>query len=125
HGQHPTQRQTGIAVLIPALQTILAFSSTLSTRHALVLDSLRVATISTRSPSLHSLASSCAWYFADFVTILPYSACLTRRSTSTVTVLSILSLTTRPTSVAISALRAGALVASSGFVVSLFIVTAG
>src|SRR5215831_618652 len=43
-----------------ASQTILAFSSSFETRQALVFDSLRVATISTRSPSLHSLFSSCA-----------------------------------------------------------------
>ena len=36
-----------------------------STRHALVLDSLRHASISTRSPALHSLFSSCAWYLFE------------------------------------------------------------
>src|SRR5213083_2816948 len=86
-------------------QTGCAFSRMFETRQALVFDSLRVAEISTRSPSLHSLASSWAWYFADFMTILPYKGCLTRRSTSTVTVLFILSLTTRPVSVASIGLR--------------------
>src|SRR5258705_11821506 len=44
--------------------TVLAFSSNFDTRQALVFESLRVAMISTRSPSLHSLFSSCTWYFA-------------------------------------------------------------
>ena len=51
-----------------------------------------------RPPGTRSV-SSCAWYFFERVTILPYSGCFTRRSTSTVTVFFILSLTTRPVSV--------------------------
>src|SRR5690606_13168482 len=43
--------------------------------------------------------SSWALYLADRTTILPNTGCLTRRSTLTTTVLSILLLTTRPTSV--------------------------
>ncbi len=46
-------------------QTIRAFSISRLTRYALVLASLRQATISTRSPVLYSLFSSCAWYLRD------------------------------------------------------------
>src|SRR5580765_1301468 len=76
-----------------------AFSSSLAIRHALVLESGRHSSISTRSPSPHSFFSSWAWYFFERVRIFPYIGCVTRRSTRTVTVLSILSLTTRPVSV--------------------------
>src|SRR6267142_5374991 len=76
-----------------------AFSSNLAIRHALVLESGRHSSIRTRSPSPHSFFSSWAWYFFERVRIFPYIGWVTRRSTSTVTVLSILSLTTRPVSV--------------------------
>src|SRR2546421_10917558 len=52
-------------------QMTFAFSIKRFTRHALVLASLRQASISTRSPSLYSLFSSCAWYFCERVTTLP------------------------------------------------------
>src|SRR5271154_1184431 len=50
----------------------------------------------TVSPILHSLASSCAAYFFERRMNFLYSGCITRRSTRTVTVLSILSLVTLP-----------------------------
>src|SRR5512143_1363834 len=58
--RHPKQNQTSFA-----------FSSTRSTFHALVFESFREAWISTRSPALHSLPSSCAWYLFDLMTTLP------------------------------------------------------
>src|SRR6266571_1131702 len=76
-----------------------AFSASLAIRHALVLEIGRCTSIMTRSPSPHSFFSSWAWYFFERVTIFPYIGWVTRRSTNTVTVLSILSLTTRPVSV--------------------------
>src|SRR5438552_2850529 len=76
-----------------------AFSISLAIRHALVLEIGRHSSITTKSPSPHSFFSSWAWYFFERVTIFPYIGWVTRRSTSTVTVLSILSLTTRPVSV--------------------------
>src|SRR5690606_42145384 len=56
----------------------------------------RPSAISTRSPSLYWLVSSCALYRLERTMILPRTGCLTRRSTFTTTVLSILLLTTRP-----------------------------
>ena len=53
------------------VQAAAARAISRDTRQALVFESFRVASISTRSPSLHSLASSCAWYFAERVTVLP------------------------------------------------------
>src|SRR5256885_14651971 len=76
-----------------------AFSTSLAIRHALVLEIGRHSSIMTKSPSPHSFFSSWAWYFFERVTIFPYIGWVTRRSTNTVTVLSILSLTTRPVSV--------------------------
>src|SRR5437867_7287735 len=76
-----------------------AFSTSLAIRHALVLEIGRHSSITTKSPSPHSFFSSWAWYFFERVTIFPYIGWVTRRSTNTVTVLSILSLTTRPVSV--------------------------
>ena len=52
----------------------------------------------TMSPILHRFASSCAAYFFERRMNFLYSGCMTRRSTRTVTVLSILSLVTRPVS---------------------------
>src|ERR1700676_1893419 len=50
----------------------------------------------TWSPILQTFSSSCAAYFFERRMNFLYSGCMTRRSTSTVTVLSILSLVTRP-----------------------------
>src|SRR6185312_4874723 len=58
------------AIAAPVRQTSFALSSTRSTRHAFVFESLRAAWISTRSPVLHSFASSCAWYLFDLMTTL-------------------------------------------------------
>src|SRR5512139_3052091 len=76
-----------------------AASITRVTAQVLVRDSGRDSAISTTSPSLIAFVSSCAWYLFDFTMYLPYSGCFTRRSTSTVTVFSILLLTTSPTRV--------------------------
>src|SRR3954471_11611771 len=67
-----------------------------TSRHRLSLDSGRVSTIRTVSPTFAEFSSS--WAFRRFVrvTILPYTGCGTRRSIATTTVFSILSLTTRP-----------------------------
>src|SRR5262249_16010237 len=51
--------------------TILAFSSSFTTRQDFIRESGRHSSIVTRSPSLHSLVSSCAWYFPERVTTLP------------------------------------------------------
>src|SRR4029079_10794949 len=72
---------------LPRNHTSFAFSTTRRTFHALVFESLRDAWISTRSPALHSLLSSCAWYLFDLITTLSYIGGLARRSTTTVTVL--------------------------------------
>src|SRR5687768_4595649 len=80
-----------------------------TTRQFLVLDSGRHSVTRTRSPSLQALASSWACSLVERRRYLPYSACLTWRSTSTVTVLSILLLTTRPSTV----LTAGVVLAFS------------
>jgi hypothetical protein len=76
-----------------------AFSSNCVTFHALVFDIGRVSSINTVSPVLNSLVSLCAWYFLERRTTLPNTGCITRRSTRTVTVLSILSLVMTPVSV--------------------------
>src|SRR5512139_498109 len=77
-------------------QDYLAFSRISTTRQRLVADRGRVSMRRTRSPTPHSLASSWALYLVVRRMILPYNACFTRSSTATTTVLSILSLTTRP-----------------------------
>src|SRR6266508_4518062 len=64
-----------------------------------VADSGRVSIRSTRSPTPQAFCSSWALSLLLRRMTLPYSGCLTRSSTSTVTVLSILSLTTRPSRV--------------------------
>src|SRR5919107_869798 len=74
----------------------LAFSRTSTTRQRLVADSGRVSMIRTRSPMPHWFCSSWALSLLVRRRTLPYSACLTRSSTETTTVFSILSLTTRP-----------------------------
>src|SRR5689334_24631322 len=70
-----------------------------TTRQFLVFESGRHSVTRTRSPSLQELASSWACSLVERRRYLPYSACLTWRSTRTVTVLSILLLTTRPSTV--------------------------
>src|SRR5690606_28359272 len=76
---------------------------TASTRRTTVqdldLEMGRPSAISTVSPSLYWLASSCALYLAVRFTSLPSTGCFTRVWTLTTTVLSILLLTTLPTSV--------------------------
>src|SRR3546814_14507780 len=67
-----------------------------ATRQFLVFDIGAISTTRTTSPSLQLLSASWAWRLLDRRMYLPYSACLTWSSTSTVTVLSILLLTTRP-----------------------------
>src|SRR6185312_7755818 len=84
----------------------LAFSRTSTTRQRLVDDSGRVSINSTRSPTTAALASSCALSLLVRRMTLPYNGCLTRSSTATTTVLSILSLTTRPSRTLRSELRA-------------------
>ena len=64
-----------------------------------VADSGRVSISTTRSPTPHAFSASCALYRLVRRMTLPYFGCLTRSSTSTTTVLSILSLTTRPSRV--------------------------
>src|SRR5471032_2107702 len=92
----------------------LALSTNFVTFHALVFEIGRVSSIITRSPSLYSLFSEWAWYFFDSVTIFPSMGWRTRRSINTVTVLFILSLTTRPVRARITLV---ALVASGALVV--------
>src|SRR5690606_1188246 len=70
-----------------------------TTRQFLVLDIGAHSATRTVSPSLHELSASWACSLVERRMYLPYSACLTWRSTSTVTVLSILLLTTRPSTV--------------------------
>src|SRR5690606_33545732 len=72
---------------------------TSTTRQFLVFDIGAISVIRTTSPSLQELSASCACSLVERRMYLPYSACLTWRSTSTVTVLSILLLTTRPSTV--------------------------
>src|SRR3954462_14633975 len=77
----------------------LAFSRSSTTRQRLVAESGRVSMIRTRSPTPHWFCSSCALSLLVRRRTLPYSPCFTRSSTETTTVLSILSLTTRPSRV--------------------------
>src|SRR5690606_9140065 len=72
----------------------LAFSRMATSRQRLVALSGRVSMIRTRSPTPALFSSSCAFNRAVVRSTLPYSRCLTRSSTATMTVLSILSLTT-------------------------------
>src|ERR1044071_7937964 len=85
-------RSEGTAILP---QTALDFSTSRVTFHDFVRDSGRHSAISTRSPSLNSLVSTCAWYFFERVMIFPIIGSRPRRSTWTVTVFCILSLTPR------------------------------
>src|SRR5690606_2152850 len=50
----------------------------------------------TLSPTLWTFSGSCAWYFFDRRTVFLSTGCVKRRSTSTVTVCSFLSLVTVP-----------------------------
>src|ERR1700682_3118551 len=75
-----------------------ARSTTRTSTHDLRRDIGRHGLIETVSPSLHSLFSSCASSLVVRRMYLPYIGCLTRRSTETATVLSILLLTTLPVS---------------------------
>src|SRR5258708_7555005 len=75
-----------------------ARSTTRTSIHDLRRDIGRHGLIDTVSPSLHSLLSSCASSFVVRRTYFPYMGCLTRRSTETAMVLSILLLTTLPVS---------------------------
>src|ERR1700676_4703635 len=75
-----------------------ARSTTRTSTHDLRRDIGRHGLIETVSPSLHSLFSSCASSLVVRRTYLPYIGCLTRRSTETAMVLSILLLTTLPVS---------------------------
>src|SRR5690606_26859423 len=70
-----------------------------TTRQFLVLDIGAISTTRTVSPSLQEFSASWACSLLERRMYLPYSACLTWRSTRTVTVLSILLLTTRPSTV--------------------------
>src|SRR5690606_823703 len=70
-----------------------------TTRQFLVLDIGAISTTRTVSPSLQEFSASWACSLVERRMYLPYSACLTWRSMSTVTVLSILLLTTRPSTV--------------------------
>src|SRR3970282_2933247 len=70
-----------------------------TTRQFLVFDIGAISLKRTTSPSLQALSASWAWSLVERRMYLPYNACLTWRSTSTVTVLSILLLTTRPSTV--------------------------
>src|SRR5690606_27860792 len=67
-----------------------------TTVHDLSREIGRPSAISTVSPSLYWLVSSCALYLLERTMILPKMGCLTRRSMRTTTVLSILLLTTWP-----------------------------
>src|SRR5690606_13620668 len=77
-------------------QLPLAGTNLSTTRQRLSFDRGRVSTIRTLSPIWQELCSSCALYFTWRVTYLPYCGCLTRRSTRTTTVLSILFEVTMP-----------------------------
>src|SRR5690606_40538185 len=57
-----------------------------TTRQFLVLDIGAISATRTTSPSLQLLSASWAWSLLERRMYLPYSACLTWRSTSTVTV---------------------------------------
>src|SRR2546423_15515412 len=83
----------------PPRRDYLAFSRISTTRQRLVADSGRVSIRRTRSPIPAAFCSSCALSLLVRRMTLPYSLCLTRSSTSTTTVLSILSLSTRPSPV--------------------------
>src|SRR5262249_46748227 len=73
-----------------------AFSRISVTRQRLVADIGRVSISRTRSPLPQAFSASWALYFLVRRMTLAYLGCFTRSSTSTTTVLSILSLMTRP-----------------------------
>src|SRR5690606_31818410 len=70
-----------------------------ATRQFLVFDIGAISTTRTTSPSLQLLSASWAWSLLERRMYLPYSACLSCRSTRTVTDFSILLLTTQPSTV--------------------------
>src|SRR5690606_12975655 len=82
------------------MESVLPYSAarvTISTtRQFLVFEIGATSTRRTMSPSFAEFSASWAWSLVERRMYLPYSACLTLRSTRTVTVLSILLLTTRP-----------------------------
>src|SRR5262249_10168610 len=84
------------------------------TRQRLLRDNGRVSMMSTRSPSPHSLRSSCARYRLRWRIRFPYSGCSTNRSTCTTTVLIILAATTVP-SRRLTRSRIGSLLCRRGF----------
>src|SRR5260364_36013 len=93
-------RKRKVALLkLHHIQTTRIVSIKRDTTQDFVFENGRVSLISTRSPSLYALASSCAWYFFARTTYFPYRGCFTRRFTSTATVLFLLLLTTSPTKV--------------------------
>jgi hypothetical protein len=77
--------------------TVAALANTFSTRHLLRALRGRVSTIRTRSPTLHTLFSSCARNFEVLRRIFLYRRCCTRLSTATATVFCICVLVTMPT----------------------------
>src|SRR5258708_22355286 len=84
--------------IMSVLYSARARSTTRTSIHDLRRDIGRHGLMATVSPSLHSLPSSCASSFVVRRTYLPYMGCLTRRSTETAMVLSLLLLTTLPVS---------------------------
>src|SRR5882672_3500848 len=80
------------------LYSARARSTTRTSNQDLRRDIGRHGLIDTVSPSLHSLFSSCASNLVVRRMYLPYIGCLTKRSTDTAMVLSILLLTTLPVS---------------------------
>src|SRR5882757_1390825 len=84
--------------IMSVLYSARARSTTRTSIHDLRRDIGRHGLIDTVSPSLHSLPSSCASNLVVRRMYLPYMGCLTRRSTDTAMVLSILLLTTLPVS---------------------------
>src|SRR5690606_21242614 len=77
--------------------TVCALPTISTTRHDLRFESGRHSLIATVSPVRHALSSSWAMIFVVRRMYLPYIGWRTSRSTATVTLLSILSLITRPT----------------------------
>src|ERR1700675_4054234 len=85
-------------IIVVVSYSARARSTTRTSIHDLRRDIGRQGLIDTVSPSLHSLLSSCARRLVVRRMYLPYIGCLTRRSTETAMVLSILVLTTLPVS---------------------------
>src|SRR3569833_1679146 len=98
-----SERAASLLQLAPKCSPYSATArSTISTRRqALVLAKGRHWALVTRSPCLHLLVLLWAWIFVERRTYLTYIGSSTLRSTNTVMVLFILSLTTRPVRVRI------------------------